>query len=94
MPLNLNHNKNTLKEGFKEVTQNFLKSVTSRLTVAQVVEGVKSGSEVTFDFCVYTLMAGFIAAFGLINNDAVNIAASMMIEPIMVFIGSKYLFHF
>ncbi|XP_054164816.1 uncharacterized protein LOC128962466 [Oppia nitens] len=77
----LNHNKkgNT----FKEITQNFLKSVTSRLTVAQVVEGVKSGSEVTFDFCAYTIFAGFIAAFGLINNDPVNIAASMMIEPIM-----------
>ena len=70
--------------GFKEVTQNFLKSVTSRLTVAQVVEGVKSGAEVTFDFCAYTLMAAFIAAFGLVNNDPVNIAASMMIEPIMV----------
>lgn len=73
-----------MNHGFKEVTQNFLKSVTSRLTVAQVVEGVKSGAEVTFDFCAYTLMAAFIAAFGLVNNDPVNIAASMMIEPIMV----------
>ena len=79
-------NKNKAVNTFKEVTNNFLKSVTSRLTVAQVVEGVKTGSEVTFDYCVYTLMAGFIAAFGLINNDAVNIAASMMIEPIMVFL--------
>ena len=69
---------------FKEATQDFFKSVTSRLTVAQVVEGVRSGAEITFDFSVYTLMAAFICAFGLIANDAVNIAASMMIEPVMV----------
>jgi len=70
--------------GFKEVTKNFLKSVTSRLTVAQVVEGVRSGAEVTFDFCLYTFFAGLIAAFGLLNNAPVDIAASMMIEPVMV----------
>ncbi|CAG2162246.1 unnamed protein product [Oppiella nova] len=87
LPEETNNNKFNLHKkpinSFKEVTQNFLKSVTSRLTVAQVVEGVKSGSEVTFDFCAYTIFSGFIAAFGLINNDPVNIAASMMIEPIM-----------
>ncbi len=70
--------------GFKEVTQNFLKSVTSRLTVAQVVDGVRSGADLTFDFICYTIFAGWIAAMGLINNSPVDIAAAMMIEPIMV----------
>jgi hypothetical protein len=70
--------------GFKEMTQNFLKSVTSRLTVAQVVDGVRSGADLTFDFICYTIFAGWIAAMGLINNSPVDIAAAMMIEPIMV----------
>jgi len=70
--------------GFKDMTQNFLKSVTSRLTVAQVVDGVRSGADLTFDFICYTIFAGWIAAMGLINNSPVDIAAAMMIEPIMV----------
>jgi hypothetical protein len=77
--------------GFKEVTQNFLKSVTSRLTVAQVVDGVRSGADLTFDFICYTIFAGWIAAMGLINNSPVDIAAAMMIEPIMV---NKHVFIF
>lgn len=63
--------------------QEFLKSVTSRLTVAQVIEGVRSGASLTFDFLAFTTFAGFIAAAGLLNNSPVDIAAAMMIEPIM-----------
>ena len=72
------------KLGFKDAAKDFLESVTSRLTVAQVVEGVRGGTELNFDFNVYLLMAAFICSFALIANDAVNIGASMMIEGIMV----------
>ncbi|XP_015782992.1 uncharacterized protein LOC107360786 [Tetranychus urticae] len=75
----LNKEENRLKKAQKD----FLKSVTSRLTVAQVVEGVRSGASLTFDFVAYTTFAGFIAAAGLLNNSPVDIAAAMMIEPIM-----------
>lgn len=69
---------------FNEIKDSFLKSVTSRLTVAQVVEGVKSGCEVTFDFYLYLLCSSVIAAMGIMNSSAVDVAASMMIEPLMV----------
>lgn len=73
---------------FNEIKDSFLKSVTSRLTVAQVVEGVKSGCEMTFDYYMYLLCACTIASMAFMNNDGINLAASMMIEPLMVR-GSK-----
>lgn len=87
IPGNKNGKKMNIKKPvniFKEATNDFLKTVTSRLTVAQVVEGVRSGATITFDFSAYTLMAAFICAFAIFSNDPVNIAASMMIEPVMV----------
>ncbi|XP_074602663.1 uncharacterized protein LOC141856278 isoform X2 [Brevipalpus obovatus] len=68
---------------FKRVQQEFLESVTSRLTVAQVVEGVRNSSTITFDFVAYTFFAGVIAAAALLNNSPVDIAAAMMIEPVI-----------
>lgn len=70
-------------KGFKRIQDEFLKSVTSRLTVAQVVQGVRSSAEMTFDFVMYAIFAGCIAAAGLLNNSAVDVAAAMMIEPVM-----------
>jgi hypothetical protein len=72
----------TLK-GFKKVQQDFLKQVTSKLTVAQVVEGIRASASLSFDFLAYTVIAGFIAAAGLLNNSPVDIAAAMMIEPVI-----------
>lgn len=69
--------------GFKKIQGEFLKSVTSRLTVAQVVQGVRSSAEMTFDFVMYAIFAGCIAAAGLLNNSPVDVAAAMMIEPVM-----------
>lgn len=68
---------------FKKAQADFLKSVTSRLTVDQVVSGVKNSSKVTFDFVMYTFFAGCIASCGLLNSSAVDIAAAMCIEPVM-----------
>lgn len=53
------------------------------MTVAQVVQGVRSSAEMTFDFVMYAIFAGCIAAAGLLNNSPVDVAAAMMIEPVM-----------
>ena len=62
----------------------FMKSVTARLTVAQVIKNVESGAELTFDFAVYVLTAAFIAAIGLVENSIVCLVASMLVSPMMV----------
>lgn len=61
----------------------FLKSVTSRLTVAQVVDGVRNSAEITFDYYMYLLFSCIIAAMGIMNCSPIDVAASMCIEPIM-----------
>ncbi|KAK8771143.1 hypothetical protein V5799_025612 [Amblyomma americanum] len=69
--------------GFKAAQQKFLKSVTARLTVAQVVEGVRSNGELNFDFVAFILLAGMIAALGLMDNSVVSIIAAMLVSPLM-----------
>lgn len=69
--------------GFKAAQQKFLKSVTARLTVAQVVEGVRSQGELNFDFVAFIVLAGMIAALGLMDNSVVSIIAAMLVSPLM-----------
>ncbi|PRD25408.1 UNVERIFIED_CONTAM: hypothetical protein NCL1_41013 [Trichonephila clavipes] len=61
----------------------FLKSVTARLTVAQVVERVKNDGSLSFDFIMFVFIASCIAALGLSENSAIVIVAAMLISPIM-----------
>lgn len=68
---------------FKNFQSKFLKSITARLTVAQVASSIKSNSELTFDFVIYVLMASWIAAMGLIDNSIVNLVAAMLVSPLM-----------
>ncbi|KFM58397.1 hypothetical protein X975_01521, partial [Stegodyphus mimosarum] len=68
---------------FRDMQKKFLKTVTARLTVAQVVDGVRAGAEPTFDFIMFVLIASMIAALGLLENSSVIIVASMLISPIM-----------
>ncbi|KAI2804981.1 hypothetical protein BLOT_003970 [Blomia tropicalis] len=79
----LNYNDYNSTNYFNDVKDSFIKSVTSRLTVAQVVEGVKNGAEITFDYYMYLLWSSVIAAMGMMNTSSVDVAASMMIEPLM-----------
>ncbi|CAB3367752.1 Hypothetical predicted protein [Cloeon dipterum] len=74
-----------LKEAPNKVTawSKFVASVRARLTVAQVVEQVKSNAELTFDFCMLLLVAGIVAALGLVENSSVILVASMLISPLM-----------
>ncbi len=78
-------NEKKKKEGyFAREAKDFVTSVKARLTVAQVVQGVRNGAEVNFDWLCYTILAGWICCNGICNDQDVDIAASMMIEPIMV----------
>ncbi|XP_023222454.1 uncharacterized protein LOC111623946 [Centruroides sculpturatus] len=67
----------------KSVQHKFLKSVTSRLTVAQVVEGVRANANLNFDFVMFTILASIIAAVGLVESSSVILVASMLISPLM-----------
>lgn len=68
---------------FREMQAQFLKSMTARLTVAQVVANVRSGAEFTFDFLLYVIMAAWIAVLGLMEGSLVNLVASMLVSPLM-----------
>ncbi|XP_059488873.1 uncharacterized protein LOC132204399 [Neocloeon triangulifer] len=74
-----------LKETPSKVTawSKFVASVRARLTVAQVVEQVRANAELTFDFCMLLLVAGLVAALGLVENSSVILVASMLISPLM-----------
>ncbi|XP_065303368.2 uncharacterized protein [Dermacentor albipictus] len=71
------------ESGFRSMQKKFLKSVKARLTVAQVVAGVKAQGELTFDFVALIILAGMIAALGLMDNNVVSIIAAMLVSPLM-----------
>lgn len=68
---------------FKSFQERFLRSITARLTVAQVAASVKAGSELTFDFFVYIIMASWISVMGLMENSIVSLVAAMLVSPLM-----------
>ena len=52
--------------------------------ISQVVEGVRAAGELNFDFVALILLAGMIAALGLMDNSVVSIIAAMLVSPLMV----------
>lgn len=50
----------------------------------QVVEGVRAQGELNFDYVALILLAGMIAALGLMDNSLVSIIAAMLVSPLMV----------
>jgi len=70
-------------EGQEELSNEFIQSVKSRLTVAQVINNVRSGSQLTFDYIMLVLMASVIAGVGLVENSSVLLVASMLVSPLM-----------
>ncbi|EEC16284.1 conserved hypothetical protein [Ixodes scapularis] len=50
---------------------------------APVVEGVRSQGELNFDYVAFVLLAGMIAALGLMDNSVVSIIAAMLVSPLM-----------
>ncbi|KAK0096549.1 hypothetical protein PV326_005170 [Microctonus aethiopoides] len=61
----------------------FVDSIRSKLTVKQVVDGVRSGGDLTFDYIALVLTADCLAALGLVENSATNVVAAMLVSPLM-----------
>nr|CAD7203222.1 unnamed protein product [Timema douglasi] len=73
------------KEHAKNTAWNkFVTSVRARLTVAQVVEGVKANASLTFDFLVLLLVASLVSALGLAYDSTVILVSSMLFSPLIV----------
>ncbi|CAF2119061.1 unnamed protein product [Rotaria magnacalcarata] len=62
---------------------NFKKSVRARLMVHQVVASIRASTELSFDFVLLICLASMLAAFGLLENSAVIIVASILVSPLM-----------
>ncbi|CAG2065593.1 unnamed protein product, partial [Timema podura] len=72
------------KEHAKNTAWNkFVTSVRARLTVAQVVEGVKANASLTFDFLVLLLVASLVSALGLAYDSTVILVSSMLFSPLI-----------
>ncbi|XP_076640153.1 uncharacterized protein LOC143351936 [Colletes latitarsis] len=67
----------------KNAWRAFVESIRSKLTVKQVVDGVRSGGDLTFDYVLLVLTADCLAALGLIENSATNVVAAMLVSPLM-----------
>lgn len=61
----------------------FISSVRARLNVAKIVEEVKSDATLSFDFIILLIVASILAAFGLVEDNTLFLAASMLISPLM-----------
>uniref|UniRef100_A0A1I8MZI5 DUF389 domain-containing protein n=1 Tax=Musca domestica TaxID=7370 RepID=A0A1I8MZI5_MUSDO len=62
---------------------NFVESIKSKLTVKQVVDGVRAGGSLSFDYLLLIVTADSLAALGLVENNAPNITAAMLVSPLM-----------
>ncbi|XP_037960440.1 uncharacterized protein LOC119689640 [Teleopsis dalmanni] len=62
---------------------NFVESIKSKLTVKQVVDGVRAGGALSFDYLLLIVTADSLAALGLVENNAPNIVAAMLVSPLM-----------
>ena len=70
-------------DGLDKRIDDFYASIKSRMLVAEVVNGIKAGSEFTFDYLLLVILASIIAFFGLLENSSVVLVASMLVSPIM-----------
>ncbi|KAJ6646100.1 hypothetical protein Bhyg_01310 [Pseudolycoriella hygida] len=61
----------------------FINSVNARMNVAKIVEELRQDAALTFDFVVLIIIAGIMAAFGLIENSIICLTSSMLISPLM-----------
>ncbi|KAL7031702.1 hypothetical protein ACKWTF_007105 [Chironomus riparius] len=81
-------NDNSNEEDYGDDAENskwneFVESIKSKLTVKQVVDGVRSGGSLTFDYLLLIVTADSLAALGLVENNASNIVAAMLVSPLM-----------
>ncbi|XP_022161208.1 uncharacterized protein LOC111027236 isoform X2 [Myzus persicae] len=74
-----NQHKNLYESSWKK----FLQSVRSRLTVAQVVQGIEAGAMLTFDFVILLIISVTVAALGLMQGETIIFVSSMLLSPLM-----------
>jgi len=55
----------------------------SRLRVLQVLESVKEGASLSFDYLWYVILAAWVAAMGLMGDSVAVVVASMLLSPLM-----------
>ncbi|XP_011647717.1 uncharacterized protein LOC105433920 [Pogonomyrmex barbatus] len=70
-------------EDRKNAWDAFVGTIRSKLTVKQVVDGVRSGGDLSFDYVLLVLTADCLAALGLVENSATNVVAAMLVSPLM-----------
>ncbi|XP_032681857.1 uncharacterized protein LOC116849123 [Odontomachus brunneus] len=70
-------------EDHSNAWDDFVGSIRSKLTVKQVVDGVRSGGDLSFDYVLLVLTADCLAALGLVENSATNVVAAMLVSPLM-----------
>jgi len=58
-------------------------SIASRMRIEQVLQEVESGASFSFDYICYTVIAAWIAGFGLATDSSTVVIASMLVSPLM-----------
>ena len=58
-------------------------SIASRMRIEQVLQEVESGASLSFDYICYTIIAAWIAGFGLATDSSTVVIASMLVSPLM-----------
>ncbi|XP_065568586.1 uncharacterized protein LOC136032265 isoform X1 [Artemia franciscana] len=81
----MNMSLNVLDKKSKEDCEDsdFLKTMKSRFAVQQVVENSRVAGIINFDYSVFLLCAGLLAATGLVENSSIILVASMLVSPLM-----------
>ncbi|XP_028982521.1 uncharacterized protein LOC107046395 isoform X2 [Diachasma alloeum] len=82
LPANLAQKKEDAEDR-RNAWEAFVGSIRSKLTVKQVVDGVRSGGDLTFDYIALVVTADCLAALGLVENSATNVVAAMLVSPLM-----------
>ena len=54
-----------------------------RMSIEEIFYSVDSGSHLTFDYLAMVVVAGSIAAAGLLSDSSVTVVASMLVSPLM-----------
>ncbi|MES1910164.1 MAG: hypothetical protein MHM6MM_002811 [Cercozoa sp. M6MM] len=71
------------QEAMRGRRDRFRESIKSRVIVARVLEQVRGGAQLSFDYVTLVVIASVIATVGLATDSAVTVVASMLVSPIM-----------
>ncbi|VVC39852.1 Protein of unknown function DUF389 [Cinara cedri] len=78
-----NQNVNSSPNMFESSWKKFLQSVRTRLTIAQVVQGIEAGAMLTFDFLILLVISVTVASLGLMQGQTLIFVSSMLLSPLI-----------